>query len=168
MTDGLVDYWRLLAASFRDGDAGRRATERLGASLAPILEVIVAVCSEDVAVTPRDLDGERVREMLATYLPARVGGSEAWLDDVPDLLEEFLLFAIAQQPGVSPFEIVMAVGAARSAFTTACADPTRGRRRSDAPQVPFKRPGTKLGRNDPCFCGSGKKYKVCCAKLFDG
>ncbi|HAZ09057.1 MAG TPA: hypothetical protein DCZ01_11195, partial [Elusimicrobia bacterium] len=20
---------------------------------------------------------------------------------------------------------------------------------------------TKLGRNDPCFCGSGKKYKKC-------
>jgi SEC-C motif domain protein len=22
----------------------------------------------------------------------------------------------------------------------------------------------KLGRNEPCFCGSGKKYKKCCAK----
>jgi preprotein translocase subunit SecA len=22
--------------------------------------------------------------------------------------------------------------------------------------------GTKIGRNDPCFCGSGKKYKKCC------
>jgi uncharacterized protein YchJ len=21
---------------------------------------------------------------------------------------------------------------------------------------------TKLGRNDPCFCGSGKKFKKCC------
>lgn len=20
----------------------------------------------------------------------------------------------------------------------------------------------KLGRNDPCYCGSGKKYKACC------
>jgi len=23
---------------------------------------------------------------------------------------------------------------------------------------------TKLGRNEPCFCGSGKKYKKCCGK----
>ena len=23
---------------------------------------------------------------------------------------------------------------------------------------------TKIGRNDPCFCGSGKKYKHCCGK----
>ncbi|MFT5443013.1 MAG: hypothetical protein ACI8W3_002058, partial [Myxococcota bacterium] len=21
----------------------------------------------------------------------------------------------------------------------------------------------KVGRNDPCYCGSGKKYKKCCA-----
>ena len=23
---------------------------------------------------------------------------------------------------------------------------------------------TKIGRNDPCPCGSGKKYKKCCGK----
>lgn len=22
--------------------------------------------------------------------------------------------------------------------------------------------GLKIGRNDPCFCGSGKKFKKCC------
>lgn len=25
--------------------------------------------------------------------------------------------------------------------------------------------GEKVGRNDPCPCGSGKKYKQCCQKL---
>ncbi len=29
---------------------------------------------------------------------------------------------------------------------------------------PFKRNATKTGRNDPCICGSGKKYKKCCGK----
>jgi uncharacterized protein YecA (UPF0149 family) len=24
--------------------------------------------------------------------------------------------------------------------------------------------GKKIGRNDPCPCGSGKKYKKCCGK----
>ena len=23
----------------------------------------------------------------------------------------------------------------------------------------------KIGRNEPCFCGSGKKYKHCCGAL---
>jgi SEC-C motif-containing protein len=29
---------------------------------------------------------------------------------------------------------------------------------------PVKREGPKIGRNDPCTCGSGKKYKKCCGK----
>jgi preprotein translocase subunit SecA len=27
---------------------------------------------------------------------------------------------------------------------------------------PVRREGKKVGRNDPCPCGSGKKYKKCC------
>lgn len=29
---------------------------------------------------------------------------------------------------------------------------------------PYKRTAPKLGRNDPCSCGSGKKFKKCCGK----
>jgi preprotein translocase subunit SecA len=38
-------------------------------------------------------------------------------------------------------------------------------RRSDQgakPAEPIKREGEKIGRNAPCPCGSGKKYKKCC------
>lgn len=28
---------------------------------------------------------------------------------------------------------------------------------------PYRREQPKIGRNDPCPCGSGKKYKKCCA-----
>ncbi len=31
-------------------------------------------------------------------------------------------------------------------------------------QAPKKREGKKVGRNDPCPCGSGKKYKRCCGQ----
>jgi len=30
--------------------------------------------------------------------------------------------------------------------------------------VPYKREAPRVGRNDPCPCGSGKKYKRCCGK----
>jgi uncharacterized protein YecA (UPF0149 family) len=30
--------------------------------------------------------------------------------------------------------------------------------------VTFKREGRKVGRNEPCPCGSGKKYKKCCGR----
>ena len=33
-----------------------------------------------------------------------------------------------------------------------------------APASQARRQGEKVGRNDPCPCGSGKKYKRCCGK----
>ncbi len=34
---------------------------------------------------------------------------------------------------------------------------------SSTPKVEtYRRPNPKVGRNDPCPCGSGKKYKKCC------
>jgi len=35
-------------------------------------------------------------------------------------------------------------------------------RHDEAPE-PIRRAGPKVGRNDPCPCGSGRKYKHCCA-----
>ena len=34
-----------------------------------------------------------------------------------------------------------------------------------APSQPFTREGRKVGRNEPCPCGSGKKYKQCHGRL---
>jgi len=31
--------------------------------------------------------------------------------------------------------------------------------------LPFTRTSPKIGRNDPCNCGSGKKYKHCHGRL---
>ncbi len=53
------------------------------------------------------------------------------------------------------------------------ADPDGGGERETAadpdaaqtPAQPFVRTGQKVGRNDPCPCGSGKKFKVCHGRL---
>nr|WP_281069996.1 SEC-C metal-binding domain-containing protein [Pelomicrobium methylotrophicum] len=46
------------------------------------------------------------------------------------------------------------------------AEEDRGDEESDeddfAVEEPYVRPSPKIGRNDPCPCGSGKKYKKCC------
>ena len=43
------------------------------------------------------------------------------------------------------------------------AKPTEARMAGDGPRQPRRvKPGQKVGRNDPCPCGSGKKYKNCC------
>ena len=44
------------------------------------------------------------------------------------------------------------------ALASAAADPPPA-------AAPFVRAGGKVGRNDPCPCGSGKKYKHCHGRL---
>ena len=38
----------------------------------------------------------------------------------------------------------------------------------ERPAQPYVREGRKVGRNEPCPCGSGKKYKQCCGRLAVG
>ncbi|MES9853507.1 MAG: preprotein translocase subunit SecA [Candidatus Thiodiazotropha sp. L084R] len=40
-----------------------------------------------------------------------------------------------------------------------------GEEKDDPSQQPFVRDGRKIGRNEPCPCGSGKKYKQCHGRL---
>ena len=42
--------------------------------------------------------------------------------------------------------------------------PAGARRKPQEPLRPAASKGAKVGRNDPCPCGSGKKYKNCCGK----
>ncbi|MFQ5901900.1 MAG: SEC-C metal-binding domain-containing protein, partial [Thermodesulfobacteriota bacterium] len=41
---------------------------------------------------------------------------------------------------------------------------SRGEGPGSEKQQPIKRDSNKVGRNDPCPCGSGKKHKKCCGK----
>ena len=49
------------------------------------------------------------------------------------------------------------------------AKPTEARMAGDGPRQPRRvKPSEKVGRNDPCPCGSGKKYKNCCMNKNEG
>jgi len=41
---------------------------------------------------------------------------------------------------------------------------SRGEEEAEEKQKPVRRREKKVGRNDPCPCGSGKKYKKCCGR----
>ncbi len=43
--------------------------------------------------------------------------------------------------------------------------PPRAPAAAEEPKTPFVREGRKIGRNEPCPCGSGKKYKQCHGRL---
>ena len=89
--------------------------------------------------------------------------------DDADKLEQRWSDQQARRPVAAPGGAAPAAGA--SAATLAAMQ--RGRERAVAqsgktgPVQPIVRQGDRVGRNDPCPCGSGKKYKKCCFPKFE-
>ena len=161
----LEDRYRLLASSFRASDAGASLSERLGPHFETALDNVVAALWRDVGSAPRDLDREKIGSLLGSVLPGRLAGNEAWAPDAPDVAEAFLLFIAEEESLSTAWEWRSAIDDHRDAFARALADPKR-QQLGAVKFTPDRRPSEKIGRNDPCFCGSGKKYKHCCLKLF--
>ena len=84
-----------------------------------------------------------------------------------DTIEKLFAIQIAKEQEVSEVKLerkqtfVMSRGekAASDAMSTGM---NAGGETEDGKGVTVRREGKKVGRNDPCPCGSGKKYKKCC------
>lgn len=78
-------------------------------------------------------------------------------DEEIELLDQFLLDRIEEDAEVEQLQdsITPNVRAIHAWWLA--------RRENQAPSLePQRRPEPRVGRNDPCPCGSGKKYKKCC------
>jgi preprotein translocase subunit SecA len=97
----------------------------------------------EVNIEPADFEPEPAApDQELTY----AGGGA----DQPSALDEAQQAAMAQ--GAAPAAGTAAVGAAAGAGNGAS---------SENPETVVKADRDKIGRNDPCWCGSGKKYKKC-------
>ena len=65
---------------------------------------------------------------------------------------------------MSPLAAAAARATASQKAVPAQAKQVEGAAQSNQTYEPVKRDKNKVGRNDPCPCGSGKKYKNCCGK----
>ncbi len=96
-----------------------------------------------ILMTVRIQSAEQVEQVEETLQPqySKVNYTHAEFDP-----------GVAESPETDPESIALAVQ-----------QPPRA---ADAPaQQPLRRFGQKIGRNDPCPCGSGKKYKQCHGRL---
>ena len=71
----------------------------------------------------------------------------------------YFLKAAASRPAPGPRPVQTT--ASRSGPGLAPPPTARGAPAPAGPKTPIRRQGRKVGRNDPCPCGSGKKYKKC-------
>lgn len=160
----LLERYRLRAASFRDMH-GARFRELLGDRAGEALDLILHVLAVDLEALPEELDRERIASVLGTILPGRIAGDEPYRHDLPDLLEEFLMHLAVEEGLATQWEWTSAVAEGRALYDSALGNPDRPRYGSNLHREPDRRKAAKIGRNDPCPCGSGRKFKHCCWKL---
>ena len=122
---------------------------------------------------------EYAPELLTTFLVVACEARDIEPEDVeePDLKASLLKLAKLQLPESVKLEVPSLCGAMLAdlesqgrlgggrvlgayvrALEDAFAEVASGKPK------PVKRPGSRIGRNDPCPCGSGRKYKKCCGK----
>jgi preprotein translocase subunit SecA len=99
----------------------------------------------EVNIEPADFEPEP--EASAQELSYAGGGA-----DQPSALDEAAEAAMAQGAAPAAGAGAAAVGAATAGGNGAT---------SENPETVVKSDRDKIGRNDPCWCGSGKKYKKC-------
>ncbi len=108
--------------------------------------------------TLQDLKGKDVEDVLLNSMP-RLDIPVDLKKAVPDVLDGF--FAFLKDTGRFP-----PAGAWRM-----CVETVRGkyvdslRADGSVKGTTFKKNYTDVGRNDPCPCGSGQKFKKCCMPL---
>jgi uncharacterized protein YecA (UPF0149 family) len=144
-----IETW---AADFADTPAfDALAPAEKDAAVPLVAELLRAACEAE-GVGPDEVGEIGFRTAVHDHLPA-LNLPEEVRPRAPEILALFLeaLQAQGRHPG-------------GAAFVRALAPAYRERLKpgGGVRTPPLKRGTAPLGRNDPCPCGSGKKYKKCC------
>jgi SEC-C motif len=134
--------------------ASARFAEVKGAVREHAANVLVAFLSRACESRGKDAGEVEEPDVKAGLLEgaAKIALPEPARDGVPGLLALFL--EEMQQEGR------IAGGRALGLFVKALKEPYL--EAAGGKQKPYRAPAAAVGRNDPCPCGSGKKYKKCC------
>ena len=128
----------------------REAFEMFGAMLDRVKRDVVTILAKARIRSPDEVEAEETRRRMAEQLQYRH-------DEAPSAMTEV---ASEPEPGTE------ATGdGATPARRPLVARPARPMAPPAEPAAPRVRAEKKVGRNDPCPCGSGKKYKQCHGRL---
>jgi len=155
---------RLDVAAFLDStQAARLAPPR--ADVRAIVERFLACAYDEIGKAPHLLEGEDLEQILTERLPAHFGKRDPLAGSVEDVLTAYLAFLGEQAVVLHAFELARALVEHAAGFSAKVASGELAGRAPAKKSAPFVHRAEKTGRNDPCPCGSGKKFKQCCARL---
>lgn len=152
----------LALSAFLDSEPAR-ALEVPRESARRILEAFLTVCYEDLGKKPRLLDDHDLHVALGHALPGRLKRKDPLAEHVPAVLTAFFDHLEATEHVPQAFEIRRSLAATEGEFLETVRTGKNVHHVHER-QEPTVHKAPKLGRNDPCFCGSGRKFKKCCGK----
>lgn len=144
-----IENW---VGDFCGGDAVRAFSSGAREYAPELLTTFLAAACEARGIEPEDLEEGDLKPALLKL--AKLQLPQSVKAEVPALCAAML--ADLETQGRLGGGRMM--GAYVRALTEAFAETASGKPK------PIKSPGSKIGRNDPCPCGSGRKYKKCCGK----
>jgi hypothetical protein len=128
-----------------------------------ISSAFLAICYDELGKAPNKLDGHDMHVALGHALPGRMKRKDPLAEHVPAVLGALVSHLEESYIDVASFELRNAIEATREEFLETV---RTGHNAHHLPekQEPLVHKARKLGRNDPCSCGSGKKFKKCHGK----
>lgn len=152
----------LIVARFLDSFEARSLGHVPDLRRAAVLMVSTAL--DDLGVQPRLLDGDQVGILLLELIVRKLGLNDPLLPFFPAIARAFFSHLSATELMPCAFEIEMRLASIEGDFLEA-AQAVRPEQRILGPTSTIREKGSKVGRNEPCPCGSGKKFKQCCMRL---
>ena len=118
----------------------------------------------------REIKKEHVHDFMLIYAPHRLHLSAEASKNAPEMIADFLGFLEQAGHIKNGKQLSEEVKANRSSFSKMMLkSETSGKEHAAKKMKKTKTPKevkveVRVGRNDPCPCGSGKKYKKCCGQ----
>ncbi|MFT7485815.1 MAG: hypothetical protein ACI9F9_001665 [Candidatus Paceibacteria bacterium] len=128
-----------------------------------IVRWFLEIAYDELGKKPHLLDGHDVHHALGHLLPTRMARKDPLAKVVPDVLTA--LFAQLEEAAMVPhaYEMRQGLAATLDEFQETVRTGHNAHHHHER-QKPVVHQAAKLGRNDPCSCGSGKKFKKCHGK----
>ena len=156
---------KLDTAAFLDSAQAQAFSYLKRDQLKAIVDRFLACSYDEVGKAPRFLDGEDVHSIVGHLLPGHFGRKDPLAEHVVPVLRAYFDFLELNAVTIQIFEMRQALEHTADEFEEVVRTGASAHHAPHTPQKPFVHQASKVGRNDPCPCGSGRKFKQCCAKL---
>lgn len=161
MSDSTI---RLAVAAFLDSPQALALTAVPRRHQSTIVERFLRSAYEDLGKAPKHLDGHDMHQLIGHVLPGRFPKKDPLAAQAMEVVTAYVDHLGEVEVVTNHWEMKMGLESTAMEFEEAVRTGVAVHH-GHAPQRPIVHKAPKVGRNDPCPCGSGKKFKKCCEQL---